>query len=85
MSETFYPEIPRAGSIRFMTSSTLIPVCEDIWQARHALVVQGVPAHTRMTVVRLRSGQLWVHSPVPLCDELLAQLKQLGPVVAVVG
>ncbi len=85
MSETFYPEIPRAGSIRFMTSSTLIPVCEDIWQARHALVVQGVPAHTRMTVVRLRSGQLWVHSPVPLCDELLAQLKQLGPVVAVVA
>ncbi|WAC74223.1 DUF4336 domain-containing protein [Roseateles sp. SL47] len=68
-----------------MTSSILIPVCEDIWQVRQALVVNGVPARTRMTVVRLASGQLWVHSPVALCADLIAQLRQLGPVVAVVA
>ena len=68
-----------------MTSSTLIPVCEDIWQVRQALVVNGVPAHTRMTVVRLASGQLWVHSPVAMRAELVAQLQQLGTVAAVVA
>lgn len=85
MSVAFYPDTPQAGIIRFMTSSTLIPVCEDIWQVRQALVVNGVPAHTRMTVVRLTSGQLWVHSPVALNPELTAQLQQLGPVAAVVA
>jgi hypothetical protein len=73
------------GNIWLMTSSTLVPVCEDIWQVRQALVVNGVPAHTRMTVVRLTSGQLWVHSPVALNAELTAQLKQLGTVAAVVA
>ncbi|UXH78242.1 DUF4336 domain-containing protein [Roseateles amylovorans] len=68
-----------------MTSPKLIPVCEDIWQVRRALVVNGVPAHTRMTVVRLASGQLWVHSPVAPCADLITQLQQLGPVVAVVA
>jgi len=68
-----------------MTSSTLVPVCEDIWQVRQALVVNGVPANTRMTVVRLASGQLWVHSPVALSAELITQLQQLGPVTAVVA
>ena len=85
MSETFYPDRPVAGSIQVMTSSTLIPVCNDVWQARHALVVQGVPTHTRMTVVRMKGGQLWVHSPVPLCEALITQLNDLGPVAAVVA
>lgn len=85
VSVAFYPGSRQAGSIQVMTSSMLIPVCEDIWQVRQALVVNGVPAHTRMTVVRLASGQLWVHSPVALCAELITQLQQLGPVAAVVA
>lgn len=85
MSLAFYRGAVWAGSIRAMTSSTLIPVCEDIWQARQALVVNGVPAHTRMTVVRLASGQLWVHSPVAPSAGLTTQLQRLGPVAAVVA
>jgi len=85
VSVAFYPGSEQAGSILVMTSSTLVPVCEDIWQVRQALVVNGVPAHTRMTVVRLASGQLWVHSPVAPSAELITQLQQLGPLVAVVA
>ena len=85
VSVAFYPGSRQAGSIQVMTSSMLIPVCEEIWQVRQALVVNGVPAHTRMTVVRLASGQLWVHSPVALSAELITQLQQLGPVAAVVA
>lgn len=85
MSVSFYPGPAQAGSIPVMTSSLLIPVCEDVWQVRQALVVNGVPAHTRMTVIRLGTGQLWVHSPVALCPELITQLQELGPVVAVVA
>lgn len=85
VSEAFYPGSWRVSNIHDMTSSTLVSVCEDIWQVRQALVVNGVPAHTRMTVVRLTSGQLWVHSPVALSAELFTQLQQLGPVAAVVA
>lgn len=85
MSVAFYPGSERAGNIQVMTSSTLVPVAEDIWQVRQALVVNGVPAHTRMTVVRLASGQLWVHSPVALSAELETELKRLGQVSVVVA
>ncbi len=85
MSFPFYPEGARRRSMLTMISSTLIPVCEDVWQVRQALVVNGVPAHTRMTVIRLASGQLWVHSPVALDAALVTELRQLGTVAAVVA
>lgn len=68
-----------------MNSSTLEPVDTGIWQARHALVVNGVPAHTRMTVVLLPHGELWVHSPIPLNTRLAVQLRSLGTVGTVVA
>lgn len=40
---------------------------------------------TKMTVVRLRDGGLWVHSPIPLDDEIEAELRELGPVRHVVA
>lgn len=85
MSVAFYPGAQRAGSIPAMNSLALVRVCDDIWQVRQALVVNGVPAHTRMTVVRLPDGTLWVHSPIAPNAELAVQLQQLGPVAAVVA
>ena len=35
---------------------------------------------TRMTVIRLGNGDLFLHSPVPLDDETCAALDALGPV-----
>ena len=39
---------------------------------------------TRMTVVRLRDGGLWLHSPIALSDALKAEIDALGPVRAIV-
>lgn len=56
-------------------------IAEDIW------IVDGAPLHpggitlpVRMTVVRLSSGDLWLHSPVRFSDALAGRLAELGPV-----
>lgn len=41
---------------------------------------RGVAFPTRMTVIRLRSGGLFVHSPTELTPELKHQIDSLGPV-----
>ena len=69
---------------------TLKSIAEDIW------IVDGpevgmrsmgitLPFPTRMTVVRLPSGNLWVHSPVAWSDELARDLMALGPVLHLVA
>jgi hypothetical protein len=40
----------------------------------------GLALSSRMTVVRLPDGALWLHSPIPLTDALKGELDQLGPV-----
>jgi hypothetical protein len=54
---------------------------ENVW------VVDGEPIHVaglqmpvRMTVVRLRSGQLWLHSPTPFSEALKRALEAIGPI-----
>ena len=39
-----------------------------------------VPFSTRMTVVHLKNGGIWVHSPIKPSDNLLFEIKQLGEV-----
>ncbi len=60
-------------------------VAENVWIADGgitAMAMYGVhiPFTTRMTVVRLNDGQLWVHSPIAYTPELAAQLDALGEV-----
>ncbi|HEX7689926.1 MAG TPA: DUF4336 domain-containing protein [Burkholderiaceae bacterium] len=45
----------------------------------------GFPYPTRMAVVQLASGALWVWSPVALTDELAAEVAALGPVRYIVS
>ena len=40
----------------------------------------GMPFPTRMTIIRLAAGGLWVHSPTELSAPLLEQVLALGPV-----
>ncbi len=40
----------------------------------------GVPFMTRMTIIRLESGGLWLHSPVPINDALARAVETLGRV-----
>ncbi|MEW6495743.1 MAG: DUF4336 domain-containing protein [Cyanobacteriota bacterium] len=65
--------------------NTLKLVDEDIWIVdgpivRMAMYGLAIPFSTRMTIVRLKSGELWCHSPIELTPELQDEIDQLGPV-----
>ena len=60
-------------------------IAPDLWHAARAFRAAGIPVTSRMTVVRLRSGGLWLHSPVLIDDALAAQLDALGPVQCIVA
>lgn len=58
---------------------------DDLWivdgpVVRMALYGTGVPFTTRMTVVKLANGDLWLHSPVQYSPALAASLDSLGRV-----
>lgn len=56
-------------------------VDRDIWVIDGpAIRFYGMPFSTRATVIRLRNGDLWVHSPTRLSEPLRAELDALGPV-----
>jgi hypothetical protein len=38
----------------------------------------GLPFSTRMTIIRLSNGDLWVHSPIQLSDSIQQQVSSLG-------
>lgn len=63
----------------------LEPLAEDVWTATRPLRFFGLEVGTRMTVVRLRSGGLFVHSPVALDPSTREALEALGPVTAIVA
>lgn len=70
--------------------NTLKPVCEEVWivdgpiihfhyfDAQHSFL--SLPFPTRMTIVRLADGGLWVHSPTQLTSDLKSEVDALGPV-----
>ena len=65
--------------------NTLKPVAGDVWLVDGPIIgfrYLGVrlPFPTRMTIVRLAGGELWVHSPTELCATLQAAVAALGPV-----
>lgn len=63
----------------------LTPFADGIWvEAREARFL-GVECGTRMTVVRLADGGLFVHSPVALDDATRRAVDALGEVRAVVA
>lgn len=68
-----------------MPLSSLSPVTENVWFLPRPLRFFGVETGTKMTVVRLENGDLFVHSPVALDDELRASIDALGPVRALVA
>ena len=59
---------------------TLKPVAEGLWIVDSELRVAGNSLPVRMTVVRLASGGLWLHSPTACTPGLRAEIEGLGPV-----
>lgn len=60
-------------------------IAPNIWHTQHNFVVNGISISSRMTVVRLQDSSLWLHSPVPISNELKAELTALGDVAFVVA
>lgn len=73
--------------------NTLKAVADDVWivdgpEIRMTypwLPFFSVPFPTRMTIVRLADGALWVHSPTPLPDALARAVDELGRVAFLVA
>jgi len=63
----------------------LDPVAPGLWHRQHRFSTFGIGTSTRMTVVRLGDGTLWVHSPVPLAPDLRARVVALGDVAWIVA
>ncbi|WP_373486547.1 DUF4336 domain-containing protein [Blastomonas sp.] len=68
----------------------LIPWGEGIWtvngpEVSYSLSGVTIPCPTRMTVVKLQDGSLWLHSPVSCDPELVTAVSALGPVSAIVA
>lgn len=63
----------------------LTPIGPGIWHAQRGLTVAGIALTSRMTVIQLAGGGLWLHSPILLDDALRAALDALGPVVYIVA
>ena len=59
-------------------------VAPDLWVAEAPLRWYGVEVGRRMAAIRLAGGDLLVHSPAPLTDQLRTALAQLGEVRFVV-
>jgi hypothetical protein len=60
---------------------SLQPIADEMWIADGPTVsFYGFPYPTRMAVVRLESGNIWIWSPVGLDDQLRTEVEALGPV-----
>ena len=61
-------------------SAVLRELAPDLWVTEQPLRFGGVELGTRMSVIRLRDGGLFLHSPVPIDPKLRRGLDALGPV-----
>jgi hypothetical protein len=64
----------------------LKPVAENLWIVdsgpQH---VMGLALPVRMTVIRLSSGEMWLHSPTRFVPDLKAGIESLGPIRHIVA
>jgi hypothetical protein len=65
--------------------NALTPLAPDLWVARRPLPLPVGDIGTHMTVVRLRDGGLFLHSPAPFDAEMQRALDGIGPVSCVVA
>ena len=58
---------------------------DNIWDHEMPIRFGGIPLWHRMTVIRLSSGGLMVHSPTKLDFATQEAFQKLGPIVAIVA
>jgi Domain of unknown function (DUF4336) len=60
-------------------------IANNLWVQDDAMKMMGMSLDLRMTVAKLSSGELWIHSPTPLSPELTKQIDLVGKVAYIVG
>lgn len=60
--------------------TVLTPITVDIFSGDRQFIWNKIDVGGKMTVVKLSSGDLWVHSAVEIDDDLKEILSKLGPV-----
>ena len=64
----------------------LIKVADHIWTLEgDSVKMFTIPFRTRMTIIRLHDGQLWLHSPVAVTKERIAKVDALGEVAYLIA
>lgn len=58
-------------------------ICDDLWIVDGPLIRYGLPClkfpfPTRMTIIRMADGDLFIHSPTELTAELLVEVEKIG-------
>lgn len=66
-----------------MSLTCIVP--NFVWHAQQPISFGPISLTTRMTVVRLEDGSLWVHSPISPTHELISDLEKIGTVRYVVA
>jgi hypothetical protein len=56
-----------------------------IWTQTYPVRYAGTRFSGRMTVLRLADGGLWIHSPGPMDEDTVAEIRALGPVRFIVS
>ena len=79
------------GPIRLYTPLDVPkPLAEDVWVVDGPVVRMGafgmqVPFPTRMTIIRLANGDLWLHSPIAPSEPLRRRVEAMGRVAHLVS
>lgn len=60
-------------------------IVDGIWTVRAPFSILGLPLGCRATIVRLKDGRLWVHSPIAFSEEDTEEIAKLGEVAYVVA
>ena len=69
-----------------MTALSLTPyVADRIWLCAYPMRLAGTRFNARMTVIRLASGELMLHSPCNITPAMAEELSTLGPVAHIVA
>jgi hypothetical protein len=64
-----------------MSRARLTPAADGVFVVDHAVPLAfGAQLPVRMTILQLDDRALWLHSPVPIDDELAAEIERVGPV-----
>ena len=64
-----------------MSPDELVPIDEGVYCLEHNLRMPGGTLFpTRMTLIRLGNGDVWMHSAVPISDAIAAKIDAIGPV-----